>query len=352
VLTRPRQGFTLIELLVVIAIIGILASMLFPVYSRARQSARKTQCLANVKNIVTAILMYESDYERLWNTECDRTVIGYFNTAPGGDHDPYGGRQQCPYINNANPYLREAVVLEEYVKNREVWRCPSARLMNGAQFIVPMGKDGYWLNSYTFPSGTQFGKAVGKRWGPCYPAFPPGWGGDIHDTFSQRLLANVEGFGEPAGHGVFIQGIGVNARLADLSLSWISDASSFVACGDTGKRVQLKMADFLAYPDYCQFNFCGGTAEWTGCPQHCAADWENCPQSRDCGMNADMLKKALFDPGYRKQLTRHMGGSNVGFLDGHVKWFLADAIMTQSHPFKHPYFEGICSCWPGNWKMK
>ena len=46
-----RHGFTLIELLVVIAIIAILAAMLFPVFARARESARKIQCLSNVKNI-------------------------------------------------------------------------------------------------------------------------------------------------------------------------------------------------------------------------------------------------------------------------------------------------------------
>ncbi len=52
---KRSQGFTLIELLVVIAIIAILAAMLFPVFARARESARKIQCLSNVKNIAMAV---------------------------------------------------------------------------------------------------------------------------------------------------------------------------------------------------------------------------------------------------------------------------------------------------------
>ncbi len=51
---RGARGFTLIELLVVIAIIAILAGPLFPVFARAREAARKIQCLANVENIATA----------------------------------------------------------------------------------------------------------------------------------------------------------------------------------------------------------------------------------------------------------------------------------------------------------
>jgi len=58
---RRRKGFTLIELLVVIAIIGILAAMVFPVFARARESARKAVCLSNVKNIALAIQMYLAD---------------------------------------------------------------------------------------------------------------------------------------------------------------------------------------------------------------------------------------------------------------------------------------------------
>ena len=62
-LKKDRKGFTLIELLVVIAIIAILAAILFPVFARARRAAQRTSCLNNLKQIGTAITMYESDWD-------------------------------------------------------------------------------------------------------------------------------------------------------------------------------------------------------------------------------------------------------------------------------------------------
>lgn len=61
-----RKGFTLIELLVVIAIIAILAAILFPVFSRARESARKTACLSNVRQIGTGLMMYLQDWDECY----------------------------------------------------------------------------------------------------------------------------------------------------------------------------------------------------------------------------------------------------------------------------------------------
>lgn len=60
---RRRVGFTLIELLVVIAVIAILAAILYPVFAQARESARKTTCLSNLKQVGLSMTMYVTDYD-------------------------------------------------------------------------------------------------------------------------------------------------------------------------------------------------------------------------------------------------------------------------------------------------
>ena len=66
---RFNKGFTLIELLVVIAIIGILAGILLPVLSRARESARKTQCMSNIKQIGMGLIMYANENNETFPTD-------------------------------------------------------------------------------------------------------------------------------------------------------------------------------------------------------------------------------------------------------------------------------------------
>jgi len=91
---QRKSGFTLIELLVVIAIIAILAAILFPVFARAREKARQTTCLSNMKQVALATLMYASDYD-----EC--LPIGWF-LVPGIVEISYnwclaGGEGKGPY---------------------------------------------------------------------------------------------------------------------------------------------------------------------------------------------------------------------------------------------------------------
>jgi prepilin-type N-terminal cleavage/methylation domain-containing protein len=101
---RSARGFTLIELLVVIAIIAILAAILFPVFARARESARRTGCASNLKQITTGILMYAQDYDELLPYQQD------------GDLCDYGKSRHAVWITSTMPY----------VKNKQVWYCPSA----------------------------------------------------------------------------------------------------------------------------------------------------------------------------------------------------------------------------------
>src|SRR5437868_5451911 len=63
---RKDSGFTLIELLVVIAIIAILAAILFPVFAQAREAARKTACLSNLKQLGLGWIMYAQDYDETY----------------------------------------------------------------------------------------------------------------------------------------------------------------------------------------------------------------------------------------------------------------------------------------------
>src|SRR5438034_5691077 len=88
---KRRHGFTLIELLVVIAIIAILAAILFPVFAQAREKARATSCVSNLKQIMLSHMMYSQDY--------DEVFTGTFRQYPDGRRTHWG-QLVIPYIKN------------------------------------------------------------------------------------------------------------------------------------------------------------------------------------------------------------------------------------------------------------
>jgi len=111
---KTRRGFTLIELLVVIAIIAILAAILFPVFAKAREKARQTACLSNVRQIGTALLSYAQDYdERL-------PVWQWANRPCGGNPYPDGAP-----ISPCKQVIWWAAS-QPYAKNYQLYQCPSA----------------------------------------------------------------------------------------------------------------------------------------------------------------------------------------------------------------------------------
>ncbi|MHB8996670.1 MAG: DUF1559 family PulG-like putative transporter [Armatimonadota bacterium] len=96
-----KRGFTLIELLVVIAIIAILASILFPVFAKAREKARQSSCLSNTKQLAIAVLSYANDYDEMLPTE-DYNFGGDGNTQ-GTDGSWRGAIY--PYCKNAQIFI-------------------------------------------------------------------------------------------------------------------------------------------------------------------------------------------------------------------------------------------------------
>jgi prepilin-type N-terminal cleavage/methylation domain-containing protein len=111
---EARSGFTLIELLVVIAIIAVLAAILFPIFAQSRAKARQTACLSNLKQLGLAFAQYLSDHDGQYPA-CDN------------DKAKIVGRPPDPETPDANgpPERDWHIVLQPYVRNFEVLRCPS-----------------------------------------------------------------------------------------------------------------------------------------------------------------------------------------------------------------------------------
>lgn len=117
-LPSPAKAFTLIELLVVIAIIALLAAILFPVFARARENARRSSCQSNLKQLALGIHQYTQDYD-------SRLLVEHFG--------------------------HTLEVIHPYVKSNQLFRCPSA----------PINKSGYDVVGATPATTYMYGSTYG-----------------------------------------------------------------------------------------------------------------------------------------------------------------------------------------------
>jgi prepilin-type N-terminal cleavage/methylation domain-containing protein/prepilin-type processing-associated H-X9-DG protein len=180
-----RRGFTLIELLVVIAIIAILAAILFPVFAQARETARAAACLSNLKQVGLAVHMYAQDYDeefpdggyggpRNWEVNPDVNPAGQCLDAGGG----YAGRTIAS-VPGPQPFtgcrygfefyrILMHIQLGPYIKNSNVWYCPSDKFRTPNPTMIGQGAQSYqWFPNWIYNTWCPGSSAGASGPFPC-----------------------------------------------------------------------------------------------------------------------------------------------------------------------------------------
>lgn len=253
-----KRGFTLIELLVVIAIIAILAAILFPVFAKAREKARQTSCLSNLRQITTAAMSYAQDYD-------EQTVASITWCQSGGP---------LPARCYGAPQFFWAY--QPYVKNYQLFACPSNRANNCANQSIPHFGLNDYINAGLVPANMSLGYGYNE-------GLQNSWrdAGQVNAWAANWNTAGVV-FTNPPGPPVGTIG---NPQY-ELKLG----------------RATIPAQDIMVADSYGLANNLGRIGWANVCAATCNAD-------RRIDGN-----------------TRHNGGSNIGFMDGHAKFVNARAL--------------------------
>nr|CAA9271610.1 hypothetical protein AVDCRST_MAG63-2966 [uncultured Armatimonadetes bacterium] len=263
-----RRAFTLIELLVVIAIIAILAAILFPVFAQAREKARQASCLSNEKQIGLAIMQYKQDYD-------ERYPFAYV------------------YKNDTNSsqgYSTWSGVVQPYIKNEGVFRCPShpdgghpptfPALDTQAQI------SGYIANEVIFPRYKSTATATSA-------------GMNVVSDAAVDTPADVIMIAEIANNLAALAGTsaggGTAANKSHRPTNGLGEGSSTGVYDSEDGTGTIYAADVPTARQQCSKGF--------------------------TAFSTSSLRISY------TQCDRHAGGSNYVFADGHAKWFKVDRTL-------------------------
>lgn len=252
------RGFTLIELLVVIAIIAILAAILFPVFAQAREAARTSSSLSNVKQLSTGMLMYNQDYDEKfpcwnWTFFCN------------------GGNNNAPRDSSAF----WTMAIYPYVKNKAVYKCPDDQLEWDDLWATCSDDNG--KNDFFGPNNQTTGAHCDDN---CNS-------NSVSYGFCEYLtsMTKLSGLPAPAHQLLFADSVTQMVSVAPLGW-WGSTANSIVA------RAAFANDNYTLFTE---------------------GDWSEKMTA------ADFLAK--YSASQLDAVTRHHGGGNIAFADGHAKYY-------------------------------
>jgi prepilin-type N-terminal cleavage/methylation domain-containing protein/prepilin-type processing-associated H-X9-DG protein len=258
---RGLRGFTLIELLVVIAIIAVLAAILFPVFARARENARRASCQSNLKQIGLGIAQYTQDYD-------ERMPLAY---------SYFGSATTLPAGQTAFGW---ADAVQPYIKSTQVLQCPSENEWPATTNPFMAGYSDYWYN--------------------CVLSWNEVTGAINSSTHNYATARNIAAAVQPSS----TIAVGDGRPVGDSGSLPVS--SSNASCSGSA-RFRANGCGASTRP-YYDNGVSGGITANSGVPG---------TSDNSCGSTPGLASIGGVSRGH----IRHLDGLNLLFLDGHVKWY-------------------------------